>query len=77
VHHDLVLGVRLIEPHTQHLDVREEEVEALLIDDPPILSGTKLDQKGMDEQTIFSIEIEPETAADVNKRLVVLGAIQH
>jgi hypothetical protein len=48
-------------------------VEALLIDDPPILSGTKLDQKGMDERTIFSIEIEPETAADANERLVVLG----
>ena len=38
-----------------------------LIDDLPILSGIKLDQKGMDEQAIFSIETEPETAFDVNK----------
>lgn len=37
-----------------------KEVEVLLIDDLPILSGIiKLDQKGMDEwQTIFSVEAD-------------------
>ena len=40
----------------------------LLIDDLPILSGIiKLDQKGMDEQTIFSVGTEPETTVGVNE----------
>lgn len=36
-----------------------KEVEVLLIDDLPIPPGIiKLDQKGMDEQTIFSVEAD-------------------
>lgn len=42
-------------------------MEAVLIDDLPIPSGTKLDRKGMDEQAIFSIGTEPETAISVNR----------
>jgi hypothetical protein len=63
-----VFGVRLTGLHVEYLDAHGE-VEVPLIGDLPILSGpgSKLDQKGMDEQTIFSIEIEPETAVDVNE----------
>jgi hypothetical protein len=44
-------------------------VEVPLIDDLPILSGIiKLDQKGMDERTISSVETKPETVVGVNER---------
>lgn len=66
MHRNPVQDARLIEPRAGHLDAHEE-VEALLIDDLPIPTGTQLDRKEMDEQTIFSIETEPETAVCVNE----------
>lgn len=56
----------LIEPPAEHLGARGE-VE-VLIDDLPILPGLNWTRKEwITQETIFSIETEPETAVDVNE----------
>lgn len=49
MHQNPTSGIRLIKSHGEHLGAHGPgEAEALLIGDLPILSGTELDQKGMD-----------------------------